>query len=302
MHTVLIVDDEYGIRELLSEILEDEGYQVLTAENAKIAQSLVGKHDFDLILLDIWMPDMDGISLLKEWYSHNTVRCPIVMMSGHGTIETAMEATRFGAMDFLEKPISMQQLLKTCKQMIQFWEHEKVSRPRENEQAKAASVALAGWKKASCSPLNVSLANLNDKSRFCDHFILTDVPLRIGPQARLPIIDVPELHFEFNLNLPLRELRDNLERAYITRVAQFYGGSVTMLAKHAGLERTHLYRKIRQLGLELKKTTRKDESDHIAAGDTMEDLSEETSDTPDNQKCFQIHQKTTDVNNGSDDS
>ena len=151
MHTVLIVDDEYGIRELLSEILEDEGYQVLTAENAKIAQSLVGKHDFDLILLDIWMPDMDGISLLKEWYSHNTVRCPIVMMSGHGTIETAMEATRFGAMDFLEKPISMQQLLKTCKQMIQFWEHEKVSRPRENEQAKAASVALAGWKKASCS-------------------------------------------------------------------------------------------------------------------------------------------------------
>ena len=82
MHTVLIVDDEYGIRELLSEILEDEGYQVLTAENAKIAQSLVGKHDFDLILLDIWMPDMDGISLLKEWYSHNTVRCPIVMMSG----------------------------------------------------------------------------------------------------------------------------------------------------------------------------------------------------------------------------
>ena len=175
MHTVLIVDDEYGIRELLSEILEDEGYQVLTAENAKIAQSLVGKHDFDLILLDIWMPDMDGISLLKEWYSHNTVRCPIVMMSGHGTIETAMEATRFGAMDFLEKPISMQQLLKTCKQMIQFWEHEKVSRPRENEQAKAASVALAGWKKASCSPLNVSLANLNDKSRFCDHFILTDI-------------------------------------------------------------------------------------------------------------------------------
>ena len=128
------------------------------------------------------------------------------------------------------------------------------------------------------------------------------MPLRIGPQARLPIIDVPELHFEFNLNLPLRELRDSLERAYITRVAQFYGGSVTMLAKHAGLERTHLYRKIRQLGLELKKTTRKDESDHMAAGDTMEDLSEETSDTPDNKKCIQIHQKTTDVNNGSDDS
>ena len=106
MHTVLIVDDEYGIRELLSEILEDEGYQVLTAENAKIAQSLVGKHDFDLILLDIWMPDMDGISLLKEWYSHNTVRCPIVMMSGHGTIETAMEATRFGAMDDLDAAAS----------------------------------------------------------------------------------------------------------------------------------------------------------------------------------------------------
>ncbi len=259
MHTVLIVDDEYGIRDLLSEILEDEGYRVFTAENAQAARLLVQEREFDLILLDIWMPDMDGVSLLKEWYSQKAVLCPIVMMSGHGTIETAMEATRFGARDFLEKPISMQQLLKTCREMIMFWDHEKTVRAREHAKIMATNAAMAGWHSASCMPQTVSLANLNDKSKYCDHFILTDLPTRIGPQTRLPIIEVPDLYFTINYNLPLRELRDNLERAYFTRVAKYYGGSMTPLSKHSGLERTHLYRKLHQLGLELKKSVKKDD-------------------------------------------
>ncbi len=259
MHTVLIVDDEYGIRDLLSEILEDEGYRVFTAENAQAARQLVHEREFDLILLDIWMPDMDGVSLLKEWYSQKAVLCPIVMMSGHGTIETAMEATRFGARDFLEKPISMQQLLKTCRETIMFWDHEKTVRAREHAKAMAANTAMAGWQGASCMPQTVSLANLNDKSKYCDHFIITDLPSRIGPQARLPIVEIPDLYFTINYNLPLRELRDNLERAYFTRVAKYYGGSMTPLSKHSGLERTHLYRKLHQLGLEIKKAAKKDD-------------------------------------------
>ena len=110
---ILVVDDEVGIRELLSEILFDEGYQVQLAENAQQAREFRMSKAPDLVLLDIWMPDMDGLSLLKEWVSQDLLTMPVVMMSGHGTIETALEATRIGAADFLEKPIALQKLLKT---------------------------------------------------------------------------------------------------------------------------------------------------------------------------------------------
>ncbi len=110
---ILIVDDEVGIRELLSEILEDEGYQVRLAENASQARAQRMEARPDLVLLDIWMPDTDGITLLKEWASNGQLTMPVVMMSGHGTIDTAVEATRIGAVDFLEKPIAMQKLLST---------------------------------------------------------------------------------------------------------------------------------------------------------------------------------------------
>lgn len=110
---ILIVDDEIGIRELLSEILEDEGYRVRLAENASQARDFRSHTRPDLVLLDIWMPDTDGVTLLKEWASRGLLTMPVVMMSGHATIDTAVEATRIGAFDFLEKPIAMQKLLAT---------------------------------------------------------------------------------------------------------------------------------------------------------------------------------------------
>lgn len=118
MAIILVVDDEVGIRELLSEILIDEGYDVRLAENAAVAQRLREEMRPDLVLLDIWMPGMDGISLLKAWHAASQLTMPVVMMSGHGTIDTAVEATRFGAFDFLEKPISLQKLLGTVQKAL----------------------------------------------------------------------------------------------------------------------------------------------------------------------------------------
>lgn len=108
---ILVVDDEPDIRRLVCEILEDEGYQVAAAENAGAARELKKSNAPDLILLDIWMPDADGITLLKEWVAEKALLCPVVMMSGHGSVEAAVEATRLGAYDFLEKPLSLAKLL-----------------------------------------------------------------------------------------------------------------------------------------------------------------------------------------------
>ena len=108
---ILIVDDEVGIRELLSEILQDEGYRVSLAENAGQARSYRARYEPALVLLDIWMPDTDGVTLLREWAAAGQLTMPVVMMSGHGTIETAVEATKIGAFDFLEKPVGLQKLL-----------------------------------------------------------------------------------------------------------------------------------------------------------------------------------------------
>ena len=113
MSQILVVDDEVGIRELLSEILRDEGHQVRLAQNASEARQIRGRVRPDLVLLDIWMPDTDGITLLKEWATTGQLTMPVVMMSGHGTIDTAVEATRIGAYAFLEKPIALQKLLST---------------------------------------------------------------------------------------------------------------------------------------------------------------------------------------------
>lgn len=111
--TILVVDDEPDICTLVKEILEDEGYDVCLAENGSEAESQKEKHDPDLVLLDIWMPDIDGISLLKRWIETDAIDIPVIMMSGHGTVETAVEATRLGAYDFLEKPLSLAKLVLT---------------------------------------------------------------------------------------------------------------------------------------------------------------------------------------------
>jgi DNA-binding NtrC family response regulator len=118
MADILVVDDEIGIRELLSEILVDEGHNVRLAENAAAARRLRAEKRPDMALLDIWMPDTDGISLLKEWSANGQLTMPVVMMSGHGTIDTAVEATRIGAVDFLEKPIALQKLLSAVQKAL----------------------------------------------------------------------------------------------------------------------------------------------------------------------------------------
>jgi DNA-binding NtrC family response regulator len=110
---ILVVDDEADIRGLLREILSEEGYEVEVAADAAQARAARVRHAPDLVLLDIWMPDVDGITLLREWSATMTDGCPVVMMSGHGTVETAVEATRLGAVDFVEKPLSLAKLLRT---------------------------------------------------------------------------------------------------------------------------------------------------------------------------------------------
>lgn len=127
MSEILVVDDEPGIRDLLKEILEDEGYEVRLAENGEQARAARQAKTPDLILLDIWMPDVDGLSLLKEWVGDGMLSMPVVMMSGHGTIHTAVEATRLGAYDFLEKPVPYKKLLATVEKALN-------SRARQNAQ------------------------------------------------------------------------------------------------------------------------------------------------------------------------
>jgi DNA-binding NtrC family response regulator len=115
---ILVVDDEADIRTLLKEILSEEGYEVDVAANAAQARASRAKQTPDLVLLDIWMPDVDGITLLREWSTTATNGCPVVMMSGHGTVETAVEATRLGAFDFVEKPLSLAKLLRTVERAL----------------------------------------------------------------------------------------------------------------------------------------------------------------------------------------
>ena len=145
MAIILVVDDEVGIRELLSEILIDEGYDVRLAENATAARRVREELRPDLVLLDIWMPDTDGISLLKEWHAGGHLNMPVVMMSGHGTIDTAVEATRFGAFDFLEKPIALQKLLGTVQKALKH--HQPAQRPPLTLEAFARSAFIKEFKR-----------------------------------------------------------------------------------------------------------------------------------------------------------
>lgn len=116
---ILVVDDEADIRGLLSEILAEEGYEIEVAADAASARRAAARQEPDLVLLDIWMPDMDGITLLREWNEKQSLRCPVVMLSGHGTVETAVEATRLGAFDFVEKPLSIAKLLRTAERALE---------------------------------------------------------------------------------------------------------------------------------------------------------------------------------------
>ena len=131
---ILVVDDEPDIRQLVSEILEDEGYRVILAEDGESARAAFARRTPDLVLLDIWMPDVDGILLLKEWSANGGLPCPVVVMSGHGSVETAVEATRLGAFDFVQKPISLAKLLAIVSQAL-------ASRPVATEPSRRISSA-----------------------------------------------------------------------------------------------------------------------------------------------------------------
>ena len=224
MATILVVDDELGIRALLSEILTDEGHTVEVAENAAEARACRQRLRPDLVLLDIWMPDVDGITLLKEWGSASLLTMPVIMMSGHGTIDTAVEATKFGAMAFLEKPVTLQKLLRAVEQGL--------ARP-------GARVAAA--------ELNVqSDLGLSAEATMGGATMLPSVPLMLGPQSEQ----------SFDLDRPLREARDAFEKSYFEFHLAQENGSMTRVAEKTGLERTHLYRKLKQLGVDLTRNKR----------------------------------------------
>ena len=217
MASILVVDDEMGIRELLNEILTDEGHTVYAAESAMQARTIREQMRPDLVLLDIWMPDVDGITLLKEWSKTGQLTMPVVMMSGHATIDTAVEATRIGALNFLEKPIALQKLLKTVTKALE-------SSPKYVEpiQEKAS---------LSSSSQNPKIAISEQTS-----------PVQGGEY----ISGIAKTYFD----LPLREARDLFEKAYFEHQMIIMGGSMTKISEYTGLERTHLYRKLKALGID----------------------------------------------------
>jgi DNA-binding NtrC family response regulator len=225
MANILVVDDELGIRDLLFEILNDEGHNVELAENAAQARAARQQSRPDLVLLDIWMPDTDGVTLLKEWAASGLLNMPVIMMSGHATIDTAVEATRIGAQAFLEKPITLQKLLKAVEQGL-----VRKTAPPASLAAAPSAVAVQSAPSSQTASVTVGM-----------------MPMLQSAPA------LPASHQSFELNQPLREARDAFEKAYFEYHLNQEGGSMTRVAEKTGLERTHLYRKLRQLGVDLSR-------------------------------------------------
>ena len=222
MANILVVDDELGIRDLLSEILNDEGHQIELAENAAQARAARTRARPDQVLLEIWMPVTDGVTLLKEWSSSGLLTMPVIMMSGHATIDTAVEATKIGAMAFLEKPITLQKLLKAVEQGL--------------------------TKTSARKPMVVNAAVASND--------LTLEAIMTGGTLPAPLDLGPQPTQSFLLEKPLRDARDEFEKAYFEFHLAKEGGSMTRGAEKTGLERTHLYRKLKQLGVDLTRGKR----------------------------------------------
>jgi DNA-binding NtrC family response regulator len=247
MANILVVDDEMGIRALLQEILTDEGHSVELAENAAQARMLRERQRPDLVLLDIWMPDVDGITLLKEWGTGAQLNMPVIMMSGHGTIDTAVEATKYGAMAFLEKPITLQKLLRAVEQGL--------SKPAPRTAAPAnvpgagemTSQGLARIERVDYLPASETAHYSTPAHNYGNgSAIAPSITMASGPQAEQT----------FLLDRPLREARDAFEKAYFEFHLARENGSMTRVAERTGLERTHLYRKLKQLGVDLTRNKR----------------------------------------------
>lgn len=232
MARILVVDDEVGIRELLSEILYDEGHTIDLAENAAQARASRLRVRPDLVLLDIWMPDTDGVTLLREWGSQGLLDMPVIMMSGHATIDTAVEATRIGAIDFLEKPITLQRLLKTVSAGL-----ARTRLPLAMGATQAAPL-LSTLGMQGASEKDEPDANATQMNGI-DHLSAEAVPTN--------------LLGDIALDQPLRDARDAFERVYFEFHLVRENHSMTRVSERTGLERTHLYRKLKQLGIESRK-------------------------------------------------
>lgn len=254
MATILVVDDELGIRALLSEILSDEGHTVEVAENAAKARVMREQCKPDLVLLDIWMPDVDGVTLLKEWAANGQLTMPVIMMSGHGTIDTAVEATKFGAQAFLEKPITMQKLLRAVEQGL-----TKPAAPRAVAAApQAVHMATVTPITAASSYASVSsvVSTMRTDLSHAEPVVQSATVAYNSAVVSTPVVSQATntglSHAQsFELDRPLREARDDFERAYFEFHLAREGGSMTRVAEKTGLERTHLYRKLKQLGVDL---------------------------------------------------
>ncbi|MCX8114796.1 MAG: response regulator [Burkholderiaceae bacterium] len=221
---VLIVDDEPNILVPLEFLMKREGYEVRCAQDGEAGLQAVRDWQPDLVLLDIWMPDTDGVTLLKEWASNGQLTMPVIMMSGHATIDTAVEATRFGALDFLEKPIALARLLAAVKSGL---ERGRIMR---NLRATAAPAAAARPAEPAGGADGATVRTVS-----------------FGGAGGV------------SLDQPLREARDQFERMYFEYHLARENYSMTRVADRAGLERTHLYRKLKQLGVELGRGGRRAE-------------------------------------------
>ncbi|MBB4842938.1 DNA-binding NtrC family response regulator [Paucibacter oligotrophus] len=240
MATILVVDDELGIRALLSEILSDEGHTIELAENAAQARAVRERLRPDLVLLDIWMPDVDGVTLLKEWGGAGLLTMPVIMMSGHGTIDTAVEATKVGAIAFLEKPITLQKLLRAVEQALV------KTAPRPAPAPLGAPLSYGGGRS--------EVGGLGGAVQY-----QPALPVNHGSalmaQPMLPQLGLASEQ-SFELDRPLREARDAFEKSYFEFHLAKENGSMTRVAEKTGLERTHLYRKLKQLGVDLSRNKR----------------------------------------------
>lgn len=296
MADILVVDDEIGIRELLSEILGDEGHEVLQAENAAQARSARQKARPDLVLLDIWMPDTDGIAVLREWSESGLLDMPVIMMSGHATVEMASQATRLGAVGFLEKPIALQKLLAAVQNALQ-GKSAMLSPTRSQQtasiQAGQTAVPASPRAELKSEPFAFNSPHSQPQTGFGEtttrdtqselqqsspqQSLQSPLP---GPQARRDLDSAsgmlpaspwavsPHLDrdhtspsarlSQLSFDQPLRDARDAFERLYFEHHLAREGGSMTRVAERTGLERTHLYRKLKQLGVELGRSTRRE--------------------------------------------
>ena len=223
--TVLIVDDEKNILLTLNQALQLEGYRTELAAGGQVAMDVVSARPVDAVLMDVKMPDIDGLLALERMRALRP-NLPVIMMSGHGTIDTAVEATKYGAIAFLEKPITLQKLLRAVEQGL--------AKP-------AARPAVAAHHNAA-----------NENGGLTVEAAMTGGTM----QPLAPVLLGPQPEQSFDLDRPLREARDAFEKSYFEFHLARENGSMTRVAEKTGLERTHLYRKLKQLGVDLSRGKR----------------------------------------------